>query len=324
MTQSTCLPRTRVPSSTSTHNLARASKGGRVRDIAMSWRPSRRLSTRAMWVLWLVCLVLTPAALVLQYLTGREVDGVTWIRLGPLIVFLWLMLAWLWPVRPQRGRVLALTLALAFATYVLTTFLLGFELPISARIGAAAVIQAVVTLAFYRWRIGDDNLTPHRPSDIVALLVASVVGVLAALPIGPAPGIWLTSDGLDVFAWGALSTAYMFVGSACVMLLVQRRPRSEAIPTRLFDVYVQLLVTAVSLGVVFTFNDLPLTWIVLLPAVWAGLTMGPWTSAAYSLTGTVAVIFAQTITVLSAPEEYDLGNVLLHDSLMTDFLFVSI
>ena len=99
----------------------------------------------------------------------------------------------------------------------------------------------------------------------------------------------------------------MFVGSACVMLLVQRRPRTEAIPTRLFDVYVQLLVTAASLGVVFAFNDLPLTWIVLLPAVWAGLTMGPWTSAAYSLTGTLAVVFAQTITVMNAPAgQYDL------------------
>ena len=70
----------------------------------------------------------------------------------------------------------------------------------AVRIGAAAVVQAVVTLVFYRWRIGDDNLTPHRPSDIVALFLASVVGVLAALPIGPAPGIWLTSDGYDIFA----------------------------------------------------------------------------------------------------------------------------
>ncbi len=73
--------------------------------------------------------------------------------------------------------------------------------------GAAAVVQAVATLAFYRWRIGDDNLTPHRPSDIVALLQASVVGAVVALPIGPAPGVWVTSSGFDIFAWGALSIA---------------------------------------------------------------------------------------------------------------------
>jgi signal transduction histidine kinase len=276
-----------------------------------------------MWILWLVCLVLTPGALILQYITARQVDGVSWIRAGALIVFLWLMLAWLWPVRPQRRRVVALTLVLALVIYVLTTFLLGFDVLVSARVGAAAVVQAVVTLAFYRWRIGDDNLTPHRPSDIVALLLASVVGVVVALPIGPAPGLLLTSDSLDIFAWGVLSAAYMFVGSACVMLLVQRRPRTEAIPTRLFDVYVQLLVTAASLGVVFAFNDLPLTWIVLLPAVWAGLTMGPWTSAAYSLTGTLAVVLAQTISIIGAPRsDYDLPNVLVMDSLMTAFVFV--
>src|SRR4051812_49629436 len=92
---------------------ARASKGGRVRDIAMSWRPSRRLSTRAMWVLWLVCLVLTPGALVLQYVTGRQVNDVSWIRASALLIFLWLMLAWLWPERTHRRRVMALTTGLA-------------------------------------------------------------------------------------------------------------------------------------------------------------------------------------------------------------------
>jgi signal transduction histidine kinase len=276
-----------------------------------------------MWVLWLVCLLLTPVALVLQDVTDRQVDGPSWIRAGAMMVFLWLMLAWLWPVRAHRRRVVTLTLALAVVAYVLTTVLLGFSWLVSMRVGAAAVVQAVVTLAFYRWRIGDDNLTPHRPSDIVALLQASVVGALVALPIGPAPGIWLTSSGFDIFAWGALSISYMFVGSACVMLLVQRRPRTEAIPTRLFDVYVQLLVTAVSLGTVFTFDDLPLTWIVLLPAVWAGLTMGPWTSAAYSLTGTLAVVLAQTIAVVSGTADaYSLRNVVMLDCLMTAFVFV--
>ena len=78
-----------------------------------------------MWILWLVCLVLTPGALILQYITARQVDGVSWIRAGALIVFLWLMLAWLWPERPQRRRVVALTLVLALVIYVLTTLLLS-------------------------------------------------------------------------------------------------------------------------------------------------------------------------------------------------------
>ncbi len=293
-----------------------------MRDIAMSWRPSRRLSRGAMWLLWLLCLLLTPAALVLQGLTGRHVDDASWIRVGALVVFLWLTLAWSWPVRAHRVRIVALTLSLVVTSYVATGLALDLGWLESARLGAATVVQAMVTLAFYRWRIGDDNLAPHRPGDVVALFQASIVGVLVALPLGPVPGLGVTSSGPDIFAWGAMSTAYMFVGSACVMLLIQRRPRTEAIPTRLFDVYVQLLVTSASLGLVFVFDDQPLTWIVLLPAVWAGLTMGPWTSAAYSLTGTVAVILAQTISVLRGSGGYQRDDILMLDCLMTAFVFV--
>ena len=188
-----------------------------------------------------------------------------------------------------------LTVDLAFVVQLSPRVAVGSSWALAARVSIASVVQAVVTLAIYRWRIGDDNLAPHRPRDIVALALASLVGAVVVIPLGPAPGVWLTSSAFDLFWWTALSTAYVFVGSACIMLLVQRRPRAEAIPTRLLDVYVQLLVTAVCLGVVFAFDELPLTWIVLLPAIWAGLTLGPWTSAAYSLTGTLAVVIAQAI-----------------------------
>jgi signal transduction histidine kinase len=276
-----------------------------------------------MWSLWLVCLALTPGALVLQHLSSVHVGSISSIHADSLIAFLWILLAWLWPVRPLRNQILSLTVVLALAVHLLTGVLLDGDWLVSARVSAATLVQVGVTLAFYRWRIGDDNLTPHRPSDIVDLWLASVVGALVVIPLGPAPGVSLTSTSYELFWWTALSTAYVFVGSACIQLLVQRRPRTEAIPTRLMDVYVQLLVTGICLGVVFTFNDLPLTWIVMLPAIWAGLSLGPWTSAAYSLTGTLAVVLAQAIP--GADGGYgasDLSNILLLDSLMAAFVFV--
>jgi signal transduction histidine kinase len=296
-----------------------------VAEYALAWRPSRRLSVPAMWILWLVCLVLTPGTLILQHATSLQVGAISSIHADGLIVFLWLLLAWLWPVRHLRNQIVALTVGLAFGLELITTVALDGGWLTPARVAAVTVLQAVVTLAFYRWRMRDDNLAPHRPSDIVDLLLASVVGALVVIPLGPAPGVWLTSSSFDVFWWTALSAAYVFVGSSCMMLLVQRRPRTEAIPTRLIDVYVQLLVTGLCLGAVFTFNDLPLTWIVLLPAIWAGLTMGPWTSAAYGLTGTLAVVIAQAIadakTIAGTSE---LTSVLLLDSLMTAFVFVAL
>jgi hypothetical protein len=244
---------------------------------------------------WVLCLVLTPAALLLQHATTLDGEGIGAIRAGTVIVFLWLVLAWLWPVPRLRNQVLLLTVTLAFVVQVVSTVALGSSWALAARVSVSSVLQAAVTLAIYRRAIGDDNLAPHRPRDIVALGLASIAGAVVVIPLGPGPGIGLHSSAFDLFWWTALSTAYVFVGAGCIMLLVQRHPRTEAIPTRLLDVYAQLLVTAICLGVVFTFDDLPLTWIVLLPAIWAGLTMGPWTSAAYALTGTLAVVIAQAV-----------------------------
>ena len=68
--------------------------------------------------------------------------------------------------QPDAG----VTGTLAFVVQVLTSVALGWDWSVAARVAAATVVQAAVTLACYRWRIGDDNLAPHRPSDIVDLL----------------------------------------------------------------------------------------------------------------------------------------------------------
>ncbi len=276
-----------------------------------------------MWVLWLLCLVLTPGAVVLERVSVVHLESMSSVQVTSLLVFLWILLAWLWPVRPLRNQILAGTAGLAVGVEVLTSVALGEDWSLAARSAVATLVQAGITLAFYRWRLGDDNLAPHRPSDIVDLGLASLVGAVAVIPLGPTPDVWLTSTSFELLWWTVLSTAYVFVGSACLMLLVQRRPRTEAIPTRLVDVYVQLLVTGLCLGAVFVFNDLPLTWIVMLPAIGAGLTLGPWTSAAYSLTGTLAVLTVQAIPGTSRTyASSDLTDILLLDSLMAAFVFV--
>ena len=294
-----------------------------VAESVLALRPSRRLSDKTLWATWLVCLALTPGAQALQRLTSLQVDMISYVRVAGLIVFLWIVLAWLWPMRRLRNRILALTVSLAFGVQVLTSIALDDGWVVSARLAAATVVQAVVTLACYRWRLGDHNLAPHRPRDIVDLLLSSIVGALVVIPLGLVPGVWLTSSTFEILWWAALSAAYVFVGGACIMLLVQRRPRTEAIPTRLMDVCVQLLAIGVCVGVVYTYYDLPLKWLVFLPAIWAGLSLGPWTSAAYSLTGTLAVVTAQAIPVANGSYgPSDMHNILLLDSLMASFVFV--
>ena len=186
----------------------------------------------------------------------------------------------------------------------------------------SSVVQAGVTLVIYRLAIGDDNLAPHRPRDIVALGLASIAGAVAVIPFGPGPGIGLTSSAFDLFWWTALSAAYVFVGAGCLMLLVQRGPRGEAIPTRLLE---RVRPAAGD-------RDLPGRGVRLRrPAVdldraaaghLGGLTMGPWTSAAYALTGALAVVIAQAVPATNhVYGATDVSSVLL-DSLMTAFVFV--
>ncbi|MCW2817776.1 MAG: hypothetical protein JWR42_563, partial [Marmoricola sp.] len=289
-------------------------------DSALPWRPSRRLASRTTVFLWLMSLLLTPVAVLVQQRTasGGEISS---LRPVGMLTFLWLLVAWV-PGGEQRWPRTATTLVMSGIVQYATYLTLGQDVPLAARAALGAVVQAAVTLAFYRWRTGDDNLTPHRPRDVSALAQASLLGAVVVLPLGPAAGTWVTSGAFDLLWWVVLSAAWVFVGCACLLLLVTRRPRSEAIPTRLVDAYGLLLVTAACLGAVLTWRDLPLTWIVLLPAIWAGLTLGPWTSAAFSLTGTLAVVFAQGVPAATgAYGPDDLPTVLLLDSLMTAFVY---
>ena len=83
------------------------------------------------------------------------------------------------------------------------------------------------------------------------------------------------------------------------------------------------MVAGVCLGVVFAFDEFPLTWIVLLPAIWAGLTMGPWTSAAFGLTVHVPWSSPRPFRRPTVPTvTSDLRVILLLDSLMAAFVFV--
>ena len=221
-----------------------------MRDIAMSWRPSRRLSTRAMWALWPLCLRPHPgrAVAAVRHRPPRRRH-----QLDPRR-------------RPARLPLARARLAVAGAQQAVRR---GPGAHPRARRGRPRPHRAsrwaglAGVGASRRGGSGPGGRRPWRSTDGASATTTSPRtapatswpcsrraswAVLVALPLGPAPGIWLTSAGSACFGWAALSTSYIFVGSACVMLLVQRRPRTEAIPTRLLDVYLQLLVTAASPG----------------------------------------------------------------------------
>jgi PAS domain-containing protein len=278
---------------------------------------------RTTWALWIACLVLTPVILVLEDLAVRSAGTPGHLRVSTAVAFLWGTLALLWPARALRTQMVWLTAATVFLAHLLTLGAVQGAWWTSARGAVAVVVQVAATITFYRWRVGDDNLVPHRPRDVAGLALASVLGALLVAPLGPVPGLTLTSPPLTVAWWVALGASHVFIAGACVMLLIQRAPRSEALPTRLSVLYAQLLITTLSIAVVFALSELPITWILLLPAVWAGMTLGPWAAAVYSLTGSLAVILVRVVPLPDRPYgPLDRAEALLLDSLMASFVFI--
>ena len=244
--------------------------------IALAWRPSRRLSVRAMWALWLVCLVFTPGALWLAGPPPSRSAVISSIRVAGPGRFLWLVLAWLWPERDHVRTDARAPRSRSRAR--------GHRSPASSSAMGArppcARSRPPSCRAASPWRAtagASATTTSHRTgrSDIVDLSIASIIGRRGGAPARPAPGVCSPAARLELLWWTAAEHRYVFVGGACIMLLVQRRPQHRGDP----DAAPRRLRPAARhrrcLGVVFTFDDLPLTWIVLLPAVWAGHDHGP-------------------------------------------------
>ena len=289
-----------------------------------SWRSSRALSPRASWSMWLVSLIAIVAAATSSALAPLRLDGVDTLPLGGLTVFLALLLAWLWPQREHVYRMLAATAVLTVVIYLGVAYLVDAQAMTALRCSVAVVVQGTATLTIYRLRLGDNNLAPHRPRDLLDLIIASLLGAAAAVPIGPFQAGTLANEPADLLWWVLLSASYVFVGGACLMLLVERTPQSEALNTRVSEVYLQLAATAAALAVVFAWPDVRVTWVVLLPAIWAGMSLGPWTSAAFALTSSLAVVAAEALDVTRYPAGSVLAEVTLMHLLMGAFTFVAL
>lgn len=266
----------------------------------VSWRPSRRLSTPALVAAWLSCALLVPTLFGVQTLLGTASAGgvpVALVRPTAPLTLLWLLLAW--GLATSRGwRVAGVVATAALGLQLAVPLLVVLDVPRleAVREVGATLLQALVALVVVRWRGRGGSHAPHRTRDVVALLQAvalgSVAGALVAVPLGPA-----------TLAWALLGTAHAFVGVVCVLLLVHRRPRDDVPRTRWSDLVLVSGATAAVVGVVVVVPAPTLSWLVLVPAVLAGLRLGPWSAAAFGLLVGVAVAALQVVQLARGPQD---------------------
>lgn len=236
--------------------------------------PPRRLIGYLLFVS--ACVVVSP------YLGLRTND------IDPRIAEIWpvggagfVLLSVLWQLGARYVLVGLLLIDLAFTT---TALLMDYAPSLSIWWGLTTAVQPLLMALAYRSRIRHPGWVPESPADLAALLFAAlsssaVVGLAGGFPFVDPSDIWS-----PVLGWWILrNTVFCFVAAATFSVIFYGRhdgvlPRSRA------RNWIPLVV--VSVGCVFAAYDpdLPLSWLILVPSVWGGLTLTMRGAAYLSLT----------------------------------------
>ena len=186
--------------------------------------------------------------------------------------FLWLAAAWGDRRRVTRDALLLAVLAGAINTWTGTTLVTGIAFGVANAVqalGACAVMAGLqARWSLPRWRL-------RRSSDLAALVLASLLGSLAAALLGPV-GLWLTvGDALlpTMGAWTLRNGASTFVFAAVALRLADRELPRTVRDAREVAALLGAGVTIVGAYVwVFgTSAHLPLAFLLLPLSMWIGL-----------------------------------------------------
>ncbi len=171
-------------------------------------------------------------------------------------------------------RILGATLALMLAVFAVTAVAMDYAPNVAVWLALTGVAQPVLMTWLYRRRLDHRGWAPESPHEVAALLYAAVgssvlIGVVGGFP-------FLTPDELPskVLLWWVLrNTVFCFVGGVTFMVMFYGR-RSTILPPSSWLNRIGLLATAV-VCVYGTYYDpsLPLSWLLIVPSVWGGLTL---------------------------------------------------
>jgi signal transduction histidine kinase/DNA-binding response OmpR family regulator len=258
--------------------LSTSAAGGRL----LSGRP---LLESAGWAL------LYAVAVALGRMTRIESSGLALVWPAAAVGLLWMARAWGDPRRLVRDGVVLGVLAGA------VNMASGTSVALGAAFGLANVLQAVVSalvLVRLQRRWGTEPWRLRRSADLGALVVASLVGSMAAGLVGPV-ALWL-EQGADLVptmgTWVLRNSAGTFVFAALAMRVADR---SIAPGPRGVHGYVEMvavgLVIAVAYVAVFGLTvNLPLAYLLLPLSMWVALRFDTTMAAGHVLLVGIAVV----------------------------------
>lgn len=220
---------------------------------------------------WLVAAFLLTCCLIAPYLgLGSRVVDPRIAEIWPVGGVGFVVLTTIWDRGP---RVVCAAMAGMLAVFVATALAMGFAPVNSVWMGLMGLAQPLAMIFLYRRHLRGRGWIPETPVDVAAMLFAAassslVVALLGGFPLLPPfdlspPLLW----------WVLRNTVYCYGSAVTVMLLLFATPSSVLSPSPLYN-RLGLLGTAL-LCVFGTYQDpsLPLSWLLIVPCVWGGLTL---------------------------------------------------
>ena len=171
-------------------------------------------------------------------------------------------------------RVVGATLAVMFLAFAITAVALDFAPATALWLALTGVAQSWLMVVLYRRRLKHPGWAPQSPDEVAALLLAAVVSSVLLGVVGGYPFLSTGDLPSEVLLWWVLrNTVFCFVGAITFMVMFHGR-RSDILPVSSWLNRIGLIGTAV-LCVYGTYLDpsLPLSWLLIVPSVWGGLTL---------------------------------------------------
>lgn len=187
-----------------------------------------------------------------------------------------------------------------------------------AWIGTVTVLIAVLGLILYRASLPRDSWAPLTPANLVALLATCFAVSLLGVALSAYPDLRLGQVDLQSAVWWtSRNLANLWIGAATFfMFLYWRRPHVLRFPAAWQSTLI-VLAGCVCMYLPRAHTELPLAWLSLVPALWAGMVLTPMGAAAYAL-------FSSGASAFSAAAHPQAGNYtgILANSTITDQLLV--
>jgi signal transduction histidine kinase len=171
-------------------------------------------------------------------------------------------------------RAISLTLVFMMVVFVVTALLFGKGLGLSVWFAVLGAGQPWLMAWLYRRRLNHPGWGPESPQDVAALLFSAIGSSLLLALLGGFPTLVPSEFSHPLLWWWVLrNTVFCFVGGVTFMVIFYGQRRGALQPSPLIN-RAGLAVAAV-LCVYGSYHDpsLPLSWLLIIPSIWGGLTL---------------------------------------------------